>query len=137
VNILKDLTKLSHILPGVRHHHESYDGSGYPDRLSGEEIPFEARILAVADSFDAMTTERPYRARLSVGLALQELVRLTPEKYDPRALQALLIQIRRDAVGSNRVPILEPELLNVSPTDVDQLASTLQHRITQARTYLT
>ncbi len=65
VTILKDLKKLSHILPGVRHHHESLDGTGYPDRLSGEQIPLEARILAVADSFDAMSSDRHYRKRLT------------------------------------------------------------------------
>lgn len=65
VTILKDLKKLRHILPGVRHHHESLDGSGYPDRLEGEQIPLEARILAVADSFDAMSSDRPYRKRLT------------------------------------------------------------------------
>ena len=65
VTILKDLKKLSHILPGVRHHHESLDGTGYPDHLSGEEIPVEARILAVADSFDAMSSDRHYRRRLT------------------------------------------------------------------------
>ena len=57
VTILKDLKKLHHILPGVRHHHESYDGTGYPDRLGAEAIPFEARILAVADSFDAIVEQ--------------------------------------------------------------------------------
>ena len=62
---------------------------------------------------------------------------MTPQKYDPQALQALLIQVRRDAVGSNRIPILEPDQMNLSPSEVDQLASTLQHRITQAKTYLT
>ncbi len=65
VTILKDLKKLSHILPGVRHHHESLDGTGYPDHLSGEQIPLEARILAVADSFDAMSSDRHYRKRLT------------------------------------------------------------------------
>ncbi len=65
VTILKDLKKLSHILPGVRHHHESLDGSGYPDHLSGDQIPFEARIIAVADSFDAMSSDRQYRKRLT------------------------------------------------------------------------
>ncbi|MGC8643208.1 MAG: HD-GYP domain-containing protein, partial [Isosphaeraceae bacterium] len=65
VTILKDLKKLRHILPGVRHHHESMDGTGYPDRLSGEDIPFEARILAVADAFDAMSSDRVYRKRLT------------------------------------------------------------------------
>ena len=67
MTILKDLRKLHHILPGVRHHHESMDGTGYPDHLAGEEIPLEARILAVADSFDAMSSNRPYRRRLSLA----------------------------------------------------------------------
>jgi putative nucleotidyltransferase with HDIG domain len=121
----------------VRWHHERADGSGYPDGLHGDEIPPAVRIIALADSFDAMTNERPYRVRMSVGTALQELIRLTPEKYDPQALHALLIQVRRDAVGSNRLPILEPGLVNLSPVDVDQLASTLQHRTTQGKVYLT
>jgi putative nucleotidyltransferase with HDIG domain len=121
----------------VRWHHERADGSGYPDGLHGDEIPRAVRIIALADTFDAMTTERPYRARMSIGAALQELIRLTPEKYDPSALQALLIQIRRDAVGTNRLPILEPDLVNLSPVDIDQLAATLQHRTTRGRTYVT
>jgi putative nucleotidyltransferase with HDIG domain len=121
----------------VRWHHERGDGSGYPDGLHGDETPQAVRIIALADSFDAMTSERPYRERLSIGSALQELIRMTPQKYDPQALQALLIQVRRDAVGSNRLPILEPEVMNLSATEVDQLASTLQHRITQAKLYLT
>ena len=121
----------------VRWHHERGDGSGYPDGLHGDETPQAVRIIALADSFDAMTSERPYRERLSIGSALQELIRMTPQKYDPQALQALLIQVRRDAVGSNRLPILEPDVMNLSATDVDQLASTLQHRLTQAKLYLT
>jgi putative nucleotidyltransferase with HDIG domain len=121
----------------VRWHHERADGSGYPDGLRGEDMPLAVRIIALADSFDAMTTERPYRERMTVGAALQELVRLTPEKYDPHALQALMIQVRRDAVGSNRVPILEPYAVNLSPVDVDHLAATLQQRITQSKVYLT
>jgi hypothetical protein len=65
------------------------------------------------------------------------LIRLSPEKYDPHVLHALLIQVRRDAVGSNRLPILEPAMVNLSPVDVDQLAATLQHRTTQGKVYLT
>jgi putative nucleotidyltransferase with HDIG domain len=121
----------------VRWHHERGDGSGYPDGLHGNETPQAVRIVALADSFDAMTSERPYRERLSIGAALQELIRMTPQKYDPQALQALLIQVRRDAVGSNRLPILEPDVMNLSAADVDQLASTLQHRISQEKTFLT
>ena len=121
----------------VRWHHERGDGSGYPDGLHGEEMPQAVRIIALADTFDAMTSERPYRERLSVGTALHELIRMSPEKYDAQSLQALLIQVRRDAVGSNRIPMLEPDVMNLSPTDVDQLASTLQHRVSQSRVYLT
>jgi HD-GYP domain-containing protein (c-di-GMP phosphodiesterase class II) len=64
VHILADLTKLQHLLPGVAHHHESMDGSGYPAGLRGEQIPLPARIMAVADAFDAMSSNRPYRRRL-------------------------------------------------------------------------
>jgi putative nucleotidyltransferase with HDIG domain len=121
----------------VRWHHERADGSGYPDGLHGDEIPQAVRIVALAETFDAMISERPYRHRMSVGAALQDLIRLTPQKYDAQALQALLIQVRRDAVGSNRIPMLDPEVMHLSAGDVDQLASTLQHRISQDRLFLT
>jgi len=121
----------------VRWHHERADGSGYPDGLHGDEIPQAVRIVALAETFDAMISERPYRERMSVGAALQELIRMAPQKYDPQALHALMIQVRRDAIGTNRVPILDTEILNLSARDVDQLASTLQHRISHDKLYLT
>ena len=121
----------------VRWHHERQDGSGYPDGLRGDELPQAVRIVALAETFDAMTSERPYRERMSVGVALQELIRMTPQKYDSQAVQALLIQVRRDAVGTNRIPILEPDMMNLSAVDVDELASTLQHRISQDKVFLT
>ena len=62
---------------------------------------------------------------------------MTPQKYDAEALQALLIQVRRDAVGTNRLPDLDPDALNVSAIDVDQLASTLQHRVSHNKLFLT
>ena len=121
----------------VRWHHERTDGSGYPDGLHGDEIPQAVRIVALADTFDAMVSERPYRARMPVSVALQELIRMTPQKYDPNALQALLIQVRRDAIGTNHVPVLDCDTVNLSAVDVDQLASTLQHRVSQNKLYLT
>ncbi len=121
----------------VRWHHERADGSGYPDGIRGDEIPLAVRIVSLADTFDAMTSERPYRKGLSIGSALQELIRLTPQKYYAEALQALLIQIRRDAVGSNRTPVLEPAIMNLSATDVDELAATLQHKLSKGRPRLT
>jgi putative nucleotidyltransferase with HDIG domain len=116
----------------VRWHHERADGSGYPDGLHGDEIPQAVRIVALAETFDAMTSERAYRDRLCVGAALQELIRLAPQKYDPQALHALLIQVRRDAIGTNRLPLLEPTMMNLSAVDVDQLASNLQQRVKQS-----
>ncbi len=121
----------------VRWHHERGDGSGYPDGLRTEEMSQAVRIVALADTFDAMTSERPYRQRLSIGAALQELIRMTPQKYDPHALQALLIQVRRDAVGTNHMPIFEGGIMNLAAVDVDQLAATLQHRVSKDRIFLT
>ncbi len=121
----------------VRWHHERGDGTGYPDGMHQDEMPQAVRIVALADTFDAMVSARPYREPLPLGIALQELIRMTPQKYDADAMQALLIQVRRDAVGSNRVPVLEPGVVSLSANDVDLLASTLQHKVSQNKIYLT
>jgi putative nucleotidyltransferase with HDIG domain len=122
----------------VRWHHERSDGSGYPDALAGDEMPMPVRIMALADTFDAMTSTRPYRESLSLGSALSDLVRMAPQKYDPNVVQALLIQVRRDAVGSNRAPLLADHMaVNIAPGDVDQLAATLQHKVSRGKMYLT
>jgi len=121
----------------VRWHHERSDGSGYPDKLAEDDLPMPVRIVALADSFDAMTSARPYRAPLTVGNALSELVRAAPQKYDPNVVQALLIQVRRDAVGSNRSPLLESVTVNIAAADIDHLAATLQHKATRNKTFLT
>lgn len=126
----------------VRWHHERADGSGYPDRLPLMETNDSVRVVALADTFDAMTSQRPYRQPMSVGMALSELVRLTPQKYDPNTLQALLIQIRRDVTtkthtqGAAGVPrFLDERLASISPMDIDHLASALHHKLTGGRTY--
>ena len=122
----------------VLHHHESYDGTGYPSGLRGDAIPIGARVVAVADTFDAMTSERPYREPLSVGNTLSEIVRLSPLKFDPNAVHGLLLQIRRDSVGSNRTLFLQDRMaVNIAAGDIDQLAATLQHKVTHGRLYLT
>jgi putative nucleotidyltransferase with HDIG domain len=121
----------------VRWHHERADGSGYPDGLRNDELSMPVRIIALADTFDAMTSERPYREPLPVSVALHEIVRLTPHKFDFNAVQALLLQVRRDAVGSNALPFYkEPAALTIAPRDVDQLAADLQHKATHERHYL-
>lgn len=122
----------------VRWHHERADGSGYPDGLLNDDVPMQVRIVGLADTFDAMTSPRPYREPISLGATLSEIVRMTPEKFDPHAVQALLIQIRRDAIGSNRAPFLEDRSAgNLAPSDVDHLAASLQHKISNGRLYLT
>jgi putative nucleotidyltransferase with HDIG domain len=121
----------------VRWHHERADGSGYPDGLVSDDVPMAVRIVGLADTFDAMTSERPYRDPMSLGATLTEIVRLTPQKFDPVAVQALLLQVRRDAVGTNRSPFLEARAAEIGTADVDHLAASLQHKMTNGRLYLT
>jgi putative two-component system response regulator len=85
------LQSLRRVRPIIKHHHERLDGSGYPDRLTGEDIPLLARIVAVVDVYDALTTDRPYRAALTHAVAVSELkegVRIG--LYDPRCVEAFL-----------------------------------------------
>ncbi len=122
----------------VRWHHERSDGSGYPDGLLLEDVPIQVRIVGLADTFDAMTSERPYRERLSLGSTLNEIVHLTPLKFDPNAVHALLLQVRRDTVGSNRTPFLQDRMGgDIAAADVDQLAAALQHKMSHGRLFLT
>jgi putative nucleotidyltransferase with HDIG domain len=122
----------------VRSHHERGDGSGYPDGLVMDDVAMPVRIIGLADTFDAMTSERPYREPLTVGNTLSEIVRLSPQKFDPNAVHGLLLQIRRDSVGSNRTPFLQDRMaVNIAAGDIDQLAATLHHKVTHGRLYLT
>jgi diguanylate cyclase (GGDEF)-like protein len=84
---------LDEILPWIRHSHEHYDGSGYPDGLRGEAIPLESRILLVADAFDAMTGGRPYRRPITNREALEELRRAAGTQFDPRCVEALAAEL--------------------------------------------
>ena len=78
------------LCPGIRHHHERIDGAGYPDGIRGSEIPLMARILLIADSFDAMTTNRPYRKSLGVQIAYQELKKFSGRQFDPQLVKIFL-----------------------------------------------
>ena len=88
--ILGHIVQLRNVIPGVKCHHERYDGRGYPDGLAGQEIDITARIISVADSFDAMTTNRPYRQGLSLEQAFGELQRFSGTQFDPEVVNAFL-----------------------------------------------
>jgi HD-GYP domain-containing protein (c-di-GMP phosphodiesterase class II) len=81
--ILSPISKLKSIIATAKHHHERFDGKGYPDGLRGEEIPVGARILALADSYDAVTSERPYRKALTRERAISEIRDNLGTHYDP------------------------------------------------------
>jgi len=88
--ILRNSPALESILPAIRWHHERWDGKGYPDGLKGEEIHPYARIIAVADSFDAMTTDRPYRKAFELDHALAEIENNIGIKYEKEVAEAFL-----------------------------------------------
>ena len=87
-------------LPYVLHHHERWDGEGYPHRLRGDAIPVEARVLGVADAFDAMTSLRPYRPALTVDQALAELERCAGTQFDPQLARTFVDGWRRGAIAA-------------------------------------
>ena len=88
--ILSPLERLKPAIAIILHHHEKFDGTGYPDRLKGEKIPLGARIMAVADSFEAMISRRPYRKTTSIAEAIKELTRQSGRQFDPRVINAFL-----------------------------------------------
>jgi putative two-component system response regulator len=92
-NIVRPLRTASDLLPIVRHHHEAFDGHGYPDGLRGTGIPLLARIVAVCDAFDALTNDRPYRPRLSEREALAILIGGAGRQWDPQLVSLLTGEI--------------------------------------------
>ena len=101
--IVRKAPQLGAMLPGVRNHHERWDGRGYPDGLKGLEIPLIARIIALADTFDAITSDRPYRDALPAEAALAEIARHAGRQFDPELVQLFLVMMSsrvRHAVGA-------------------------------------
>ncbi len=88
--ILRPIKQLQHVLPLIRYHHERMDGKGYPDGLTGKEIPLLAKILCLADSFDSMTANRPYQPGMSKTDALAEIKKKMETQFDPAVAKAFL-----------------------------------------------
>jgi HD-GYP domain-containing protein (c-di-GMP phosphodiesterase class II) len=105
--IIDRLGFLQDAVPAIRHHHERFDGTGYPDRLSGEEIPLGARIIHVADALDSMLTTRIYRAARPVNEALTEVKDKAGSQFCPRCVAALDRILPLDSVVGD-LPAVEP-----------------------------
>lgn len=104
VDILKDITLIEHVAEVAHYHHERYDGTGYPEGLSGEEIPIEARIVAVADSYDAMNSKRIYRNALEKEKIIEELESCSGTQFDPVIAELFVRLIREGKVDTALLP---------------------------------
>lgn len=111
VHILAPANICNNILPIVKHHHERYDGKGYPSSLIGEDIPFLARIVAVADAFDAMTSDRSYRPRYSLSYAINELENGSGTQFDTNIVDAFILALKenKDEVEKNTELVFKKE----------------------------
>jgi putative nucleotidyltransferase with HDIG domain len=88
-NIMRPVAQMKEMLPGIELHHERMDGQGYPYGLSGDQIPLMARIIAVADTFDAITTNRPYQSAMDLEYAIERIRSLSISRFDPLVVNAL------------------------------------------------
>jgi len=107
-NILRPVPQLAEMLPGIELHHEALDGRGYPYGLKGDQIPMLARVIAVADTFDALTTNRPYQQAHTPDQALQIIRNLAGKRLDPTAVDALLAVYERGEILIQRFTIKRP-----------------------------
>ncbi|MDR3598436.1 diguanylate cyclase [Clostridium sp.] len=111
VEIIKSVESLQEIIPLIISHHERYDGKGYPNNLKGEEIHYLARILTVVDSFDAMTSNRPYNTRKTYEEGIEELERCSGEQFDPELAQAF-IEVIRSNIGLSALESMDKNEIN-------------------------
>ena len=107
VKILKSIGSFNILVPSIFHHHERYDGKGYPQGLKGEQIPLDSRVISIADSFDAMTPSRSYRNALSFDKALIELESSRGRQLDPELTEAFIGLLRSPPPSLEKV--MEPE----------------------------
>ena len=99
-DIIEPISALTDMIPGIRWHHEAWNGTGYPDKLQGEQIPLMARIIGVADTFDAITTNRPYQTASTPEYAIETIKKLTGTKFDQKVVQAFLLAWEAERLGT-------------------------------------
>ncbi len=97
--IMSPIRMLKDIIPGIRNHHETWDGTGYPDRLKGDQIPMVARIIGVADTFDAMTTTRPYQQAMTLEYVIAKMRSMSGSRFDPLVIDAFLAAVEAGDVS--------------------------------------
>ena len=134
-NILRPVTQLVEMLPGIELHHEALDGRGYPYGLQGDQIPLLARVIAVADTFDALTTNRPYQQAHTPEQALQIIQNLAGKRLDPEAVKALLAVYARGEIKIQRFSIRRPVAapsVSTSPSPAQAATSTAPQAATPA-----
>jgi HD-GYP domain-containing protein (c-di-GMP phosphodiesterase class II) len=93
--IMSGVAQLIDIIPGMKYHHEKWSGGGYPEGLEGEQIPMQARIVAIADTFDAMTTNRPYQKAMELGYVVEKIKSFGGTRFDPRVVDAFVNAVKR------------------------------------------
>jgi HD-GYP domain-containing protein (c-di-GMP phosphodiesterase class II) len=96
IEIIKPVNSLQEIAPLILHHHERYDGMGYPDQMKGDNIPFLVRVLTIVDSFDAMTSHRPYNKRKTYDEAIDELKKCSGTQFDPIITEKFIRSIKKN-----------------------------------------
>ncbi len=133
-NILRPVTQLAEMLPGIELHHEALDGRGYPYGLKGDQIPLLARVIAVADTFDALTTNRPYQQAHTPDQALQIIKNLAGKRLDPAAVAALLAVYER---GRNQDPAVHDQAPGLGSATSTNCSRGTRRRPARSRTIRT
>lgn len=113
VEILRPISEFSDVILGVKYHHERHDGKGYPFRLAGDQIPVVASIIAVADAFDAMTSDRPYRAALPVESAIREIRRCRGTQFNPDVVDAFIRAVGKNGELTDMSRADSPKLIDI------------------------
>jgi HD-GYP domain-containing protein (c-di-GMP phosphodiesterase class II) len=127
LDIVREIGFLDEALAGIMHHHERIDGRGYPMGLAGDEIPEFARVLAVADAFDSMTSNRSYRGARPVAQAIEELRKWSGTQFDPAFVAAFVAALKREGWARPEPPVLaSDDLTDVTAQDHDDPGAPLR-----------
>ncbi|MFV2072536.1 MAG: HD domain-containing phosphohydrolase [Thermoanaerobaculales bacterium] len=112
--IMAPIRMLRDIIPGIRNHHETWDGKGYPDRMVGDQIPMVARIIGIADTFDAMTTDRPYQDSMSLDFVVAKMQVMSGTRFDPAVVEAFMAAVESGDISPSPPKPSDPTPVEIS-----------------------